>query len=858
MLRRVFALFIALFFMGNFLPAQTADLGQFISQFKESLEEKDFSRYVKAFSPELREEERKFLDKMFDSLDMERASVHRVYKKKREGDEARVYMNVLFQNSYSVVIENWHLILRQREGKWWVKEKRAPGKMRHLYRLKIPSPRVERVDRVEITHVDIQITFRDALVFYDNLPHHETALLIMGKGQIYFSPSSPIEKHQLEMIYDKKFLKDKLEYAYFRFSDSFFKNNVQMSQDSEKDIPVDQKDKNKAHSLFSKHYPRSFTVRSSINNELLSFIPQGKEAVFEFEGKDIGNYTYIYSPFSREEVNLYQWKEERIVNLYSPGEGEDKKKLFLSFDQMFDVMDYQIDIDFDPRKSYLSGKAEILISSKVESLDGVKLKINPQMEILQILNEDRQELLYTKDELRKTLYVYFLRPPGKDQKTSIEIYYRGEVESKKPSSGVQMHREGNSLNILTPRYESYLYTRSSYWYPAPFKDDYFTARLKIIVPPKYSILSTGKLLEKKAEERIEKEKNTAYVFESKTPVKYLSFLVGKLRQIKQGTQPLPIQYFRSIEVPSLRLNTFRETQKIIQFYESRFGNYPFHKLDIVHRHWPTSGGQSSASLVVLNILPVTPARHALVKSTNPVDLSKWEEYYLAHEIAHQWWGQGVTWESYHDQWVSEGLAQYSAALYLKERYGQGAFHRILKKFNKWTEKKAHWGPIILGSRISHFDFKAFQAIVYNKTSLVLNMLKDVIGEETFFKGLKKFFQDYRFKRASSYDFFRTINSLTDKDMGLFFEKWYETYQLPESRISHHVQRIQNGYLLKLKVEQIEDKFVFPLWVEWKEEGKRVTRKFIVREKNQEFLIRLDHKPKHITINPHHKVPGKFH
>lgn len=863
-IQKISVLLITLCLIGNSLPAQTQELDQFISHFKESLEGKDFSKYIKTFSPELRDTERKFLNKMFDSNSMEEASVYRIYKKEKQGDEAKVYLNVVFQNPYSVAIENWHLILYRSEGEWMIKEKRTPGKRSHLYRLKIPSSKVERVEQVEIDHVDIQITFRDALVFYDNIPQHDTAFLVLGEGEVYFSPSSSREKHQLEMIYNKNFLKDKLEYAYLRFSDSFFNNHIQMTGVSQKNIQVDPAEKNRAYSLFSKHYSRSFTVRSSINNELLSFLPRGEEAVFEFEGKDIGNYTYVYSPFSQEEVNLYQWKKERIVNLYSPDADENKKKLFISFGQMFDVLDYQIDIDFDPDKSYLSGKAEISVASRVRSLDGVKFKINPKMQILRVLDEDRQELLYTKDELRKTLYVYFLQPPTKDQKTTLEIYYRGKIESKKPSAGLQYQQEGISLNIFDPKYESFLYSRSSHWYPAPFQDDYFTARLKVIVPPKYTILSNGALVEKEVLQGLdnvkdlEKEGNLSFLFDIEKPVKYLSFVVGKLRQIEEGTFPLPLRYFRSIEVPPLRLDTFKETQKIIQFYESRFGNFPFPKLDIVHRQWPSSGGHSSASLVVLNILPTMTTRRTLIKTSSPVDLSRWEEYYLAHEIAHQWWGQGVTWESYHDQWISEGLSQYSAALYLRDKYGERAFHRILKKFNKWTEKKFEWGPIILGSRISYFDFKAFQAIVYNKTSLVLNMLKDLIGEEMFFKGLEHFFQDHRYEKASTHDFFRTINTLTGEDMGEFFDRWYKTYHLPETQVSHHVQKVQNGYLLKLEVVQLKDRFVFPLWVEWKEQGNRVSRKFIVDKQNQEFLIQLDHKPKHITVNPNHKVPGKFH
>jgi hypothetical protein len=180
-----------------------------------------------------------------------------------------------------------------------------------------------------------------------------------------------------------------------------------------------------------------------------------------------------------------------------------------------------------------------------------------------------------------------------------------------------------------------------------------------------------------------------------------------------------------------RWNPIEETRDILNFYERKFGPYPFETLCVVHRSWQEIGGHSPASFVVLNQLPRVLGSALIMKSNSPVNLTRWSEYFLAHEIAHQWWGQGVTGDSYHDQWISEGLAQFATILYLKEKHGESAFSDILKGMSKWVEKKSEWGPIILGSRISYFDFYAYQAIIYNKSSLVLNMLKDMLSSQAF-------------------------------------------------------------------------------------------------------------------------------
>jgi len=279
-------------------------------------------------------------------------------------------------------------------------------------------------------------------------------------------------------------------------------------------------------------------------------------------------------------------------------------------------------------------------------------------------------------------------------------------------------------------------------------------------------------------------------------------------------------------------------------------------MSIVQRVWEESGGHSPASFVVLNQLPRFEGRR-LVSGESPVNLSRWNEYYLAHEIAHQWWGQGVTWDSYHDQWISEGMAQFSTILYLREEYGESAFSNILEKISGWVEKKAKWGPIIFGSRISYFDFLAFQTIIYNKTALVLNMLRDMLGEEAFFQGMRVFFERFKHGTASTHDFSQTLSEFAEQDLRPFFQDWFESYSLPDVRVTHSLEKEEKGYKLLFSIDQLADTFIFPLWIEWIEAGKRVRRMILIDQKEQNFEFELEEKPKKIKINPDKAIPGRF-
>lgn len=866
---KIFSKIIPLFFLFYLLiPPLTAEeqsIDEFISQIQKDLENKDIPAYLKAFSPALRDAEKTAVEDIFKVSKIDRITFHRATKDFQERDQAKAYFQVLYENDYSTIIEIWRLFLSKMDKEWQIEEKDVVGALRRLYKIKIPSDRVERVKSFEVKHVDIRLSFEDAFLFYDNIPGLETALIVIGKGQLSFFPSHPREQHQLQLIYKNKVLQQRLEYVYLRFSDSFFRNNIKIEKASPENLKtVSQKDIEKACSIFDKHYKNSFTIENSLNQELLSFIPQEKQTVFVFKGDEKDPLTYIYSPFVEEEVTLINVKKEKLINLYSPQEEQGKKKLFISFDQKYDIESYKIDIDFNPKISYLSGKASIEISSKIGHLDSIKFKLNPQLQILRIFDEDKNELFYTQDKLRKLLYIYFVQPNSNKKSYQIEIFYRGKMKLPEQMADVIAQTHIPTEKIVVPRrYRTFLFSQLAYWYPAPSDVDYFKARLKIIIPPEYTCVATGELKEygrlEEVErvEEIEKMGSSVYVFETMYPVKYLAFIIGKFSKAFEDSELLPLDIFISSNRGFQKKEILEATKDILEFYQARFGPFPYEKLSIIQRYWTYSGGHSPPSFVILNELPTLPTGKKYREGESPVNFTRWKEYYIAHELAHQWWGQGVTWTSYHDQWLSEGLAQFSTILYIREKRGEGIFSHILRKFSSWTEKKSVWGPITLGSRLSHSDFDAFQSIIYDKTSLVLNMLMEILGEELFFQGLREFFHNHKYGAARTRDFIETMERISKKDLKTFFDGWFDSHLLPEVKVSHAVKRSQDGYLLKFRIIQRKGHFVFPLRLEWKEKGQRIVKKVIIQEKTEDFEFQSEEKPERIKINPDKAVPGKF-
>jgi hypothetical protein len=845
-------------------PAATEPAAAFVDRIQGLLRNRDREGYLRVFSPGLRTAERARLRTFFDDLGMTGVSFRTAGVQALADGSARVYVQAFFENSYSAAIESWTLKLERAEQTWIVTALDVLGVTTRLYRIGMPAERAERARRVEVRHADIRFTFADAAVFYDNIPDVDTALIIVGSGKVEFSPSNAGEKHQLELVYKKDRFEDEIDSLYIRASSDYFASNVRMEA-VDGGTPVSEAERAKAAAVFARNYPRSFTIESSFDGSLLSFLPRNDEAVLEFKARKAGELAYVYFPFSDDEISLYDHGRERVISLYSPdtASGGALKRMFISFEEKFDVSSYALDLGFSPSSSMLSAKARIEIVPKVDRLDSLKFRFNPDLEILKITDAEDRELFYTQDKLRKILYVQFLVPAALDVPTAIQVFYRGRMQPAAPSTDVIVQSGSGQKVDIQPRFETYFFSHAGYWYPGPAEEDYFLARLTLVVPPEYKCVANGELVAKGRRENmddvvaIEKAGSAVYTFATRSPVKYMSFIVGKFDRLKERPGPVPLTAQASSEILHSRPAIIDQATDILAFYGRTFGPFPYEKLAIVLRLWPDFGGHSPASFVVINEVPWYGESGFRTPGDTPVDLSAWDEYFLAHEIAHQWWGQGVSFGTYRDQWLSEGLSQYAAAAYLRDHYGPSAFASILKKFSRWTEKKSFRGPVTMGSRLSYQDFEAYQAIVYDKAALTMFMLEDLLGRETFEAGLRRFFEQHKFSAARTADFVAAMESASERDLKAFFRGWLSNWELPEVQTTRTETPVAEGVRLDIRVTQTRGTFMFPLWIEWTIAATSGRTMVVVDETTENVTLTLPRRPDKIRVNPDRAVPGIF-
>jgi len=378
--------------------------------------------------------------------------------------------------------------------------------------------------------------------------------------------------------------------------------------------------------------------------------------------------------------------------------------------------------------------------------------------------------------------------------------------------------------VSLPRAEpSFLYSNRSYWYPQSTISDYATARIRLTVPVVYGCVASGEP-DGPPETIIGRnplDARHAYVFNAKRPARYLSFIVSRFIRADQAqvsfggaaVQPAGESEGSAEPLPGLNLVVEanpRQTKQgkalagraadIMRYYQSLVGDSPYPSFTIALVENALPGGHSPAYFAQLNQpLPNSP----LTWRNDPAAFDNFPEFFMAHEIAHQWWGHGVGWQNYHDQWLSEGFAQYFAALYANKFRGDDVFQGVLKRMRRWAINESDQGSVHLGYRVGHIknDGRAFRAVIYNKAAMVLHMLRLMLGDDVFFNGVRRFYLSSRFRKVGSEDFRFAMQEESGRDLERFFERWIYNAALPQITFSSRLEAAASGQVAVLRFEQ---------------------------------------------------------
>ncbi len=285
------------------------------------------------------------------------------------------------------------------------------------------------------------------------------------------------------------------------------------------------------------------------------------------------------------------------------------------------------------------------------------------------------------------------------------------------------------------------------------------------------------------------EKESKYLVSARMPVPVRNpiFVCGKyVLTSPEGENP-PVNVWTYARPSPQAEPIGRFCAAALRFYSKRFGGYSFGKLDVVEAA-PASGGEVGAGIVLVSgqsgpgimlvagMDPLELARLRTVKGTTDFNMA------FAHEVAHQWWGQKVSWSGPEDQWLFESLAEYSAWLFVRELKG-GLGEQVPVTWLGMAKRSADVASLaeaedLLGDEIGR-QHRA--NLIYGKGTLMLQALARACGEESFVRALGVFAKGYDGAEAGPRELLAVLNRETGRDLKGIFDTWYRETGIPDFR-----------------------------------------------------------------------------
>lgn len=379
--------------------------------------------------------------------------------------------------------------------------------------------------------------------------------------------------------------------------------------------------------------------------------------------------------------------------------------------------------------------------------------------------------------------------------------------------------------------------RAHNWLPCvDHPSDKATVAFNITAPDHYTVVANGAL---KGEEAIsDHRKLTRWVESDPLSPKVMVIGVADFAVDHPGdAMGVPVWNYVYQENKEQGFKSYAYALDILPFYITHIGPYPFEKCGNVQSKTRFGGLENASAIFYFEGSVGSPGVESL----------------MAHEIAHQWFGDAATETQWQHLWLSEGFATYMTLCYLENKYGIDTLQKNLQADRKKViafEKRRL--TAIVDTTVKNDYMELLNPNSYEKGGWVLHMLRRAIGEQAFWKGISTYYATYRNKNASSADFEKVMETVSRKDLHTFFHQWLNTPGHPHLTISWKYDPDKKAILIDC-IQTGPHIYTFPL--ELSLDG--VVQRIDISHKTTHAEIPFVEKPTTITADPDTNLLADF-
>lgn len=462
--------------------------------------------------------------------------------------------------------------------------------------------------------------------------------------------------------------------------------------------------------------------------------------------------------------------------------------------------------------------AWVLIKGVSQSFDydGEKLTINP----LQPLGTEPVTLEIQYELKNPRRGIYFIQPDRHYPDKPVQVWTQGEDED------------------------------SRYWFPCfDYPGQLATSEIRVQVAKPHRVISNGSLIEQKdlgAEQVFHWSQSQIH------PTYLMTLAIGDFAEIVDHYGDLPVRYYVEKGREADGQRSMGKTPRMIEFFNQTFGYpYAYPNYDQVCVADFIFGGMENTSTTLLMDRCLLDERAALDNRNT--------ESLVAHELAHQWFGDLVVIKHWSHAWLKEGMASYAEVLWTDHEYGQdeAAYYLLGEARNYLAEDSSRYRrPIV--THVYREAIELYDRHLYEKGACVYHMIRAVLGDELFFKAVHTFVNDHAHSTVETVDLLRAIEKATGFNLLWLFDQYVFRGGHPEFKVSYSWDN--DNKLAKLTVTQTQakadsdhkDLFNFKIPVAFNFlDGEKVTSQVIplqLKEREQVFYFPLTRKPDFISFD----------